>query len=229
MNTFGKDKKLTPHYFNTKIELPRTKSGQAPSVEVKVLVEKKAYELMCAYVDICPLEIWWCGTVVRTGDSFLVEEVFVPHQEVSPVTAALRHEGPSISSAFIMEHGFDKVKKLKLFGHSHVHMDTFISGTDATNLAKCFQGKPWLLWLTCNKRGRAEFTVCLRDGEQEVIIRDAAWAVVENGKELSTEELANCAEDSEVRKMVAAQIKERVQAKGSGEKPFRLSIMGDRT
>lgn len=210
----ARDHRLTPHKFESRAGVKE----QSPAI--KVLVCKRAYQLMCAYVDLCPQEILWTGTAIRLvefacvpGEFLLIENVFLPEQKVSSVEAKMDlQEVSKYINEFARQYGFVEVQKLKLFAHSHVRMSTAPSHIDEENLELQFCGKPWVLRLICNKLGRAEFTVCLREGEVVTKVMDAPWAIVDEGKELDTTQIsADSSEWHQIYKDVAAQIHERVK------------------
>lgn len=147
-----------------------------------VYVMREAYSRMWHYVDIADKEVGWLGTVEKTpsGD-FLITEVFLIKQEVSPVNTDLSEEGIAELAQELFDtrtDGFELVNAIRFWGHSHVRMDTSPSGQDNLQMKQFREnGCDWFVRGILNKLGRMEFTVFLFDAG--VHITDVPWAIYE--------------------------------------------------
>ncbi|HYD93183.1 MAG TPA: hypothetical protein VEB18_01855 [Candidatus Paceibacterota bacterium] len=160
------------HAFEQRVEF----LGRQPTI----FVEREAYDRMYHIVDIADEEVGWLGTVERLPEGdFLIKEVFLLKQEVSPSQTELSEEGIALLyQELISTHpdGVDAANELRFWGHSHVRMGTSPSGQDNSQMGQ-FQenGCPWFIRGILNKLGRMEFTIYL--WEAGVVIVDAAWSV----------------------------------------------------
>jgi len=167
------DEPLRPHNFSPEVELLYENLP-------RVLITPEAYKHMCLYVEIASKEVGWMGSVSRmpNGD-FLIEETFLLEQEVHETETELAAEAIGRLAMSLIDSGDDgleKSNKLRFWGHSHVHMGTFASGTDEATMDRFGREKmPWYVRGIFNKYGRGQFTIYLYD--RGMRITDAAWAV----------------------------------------------------
>jgi len=167
------DGPLRPHSFRPEVELLYESLP-------RVLITPEAYKHMCLYVDIASKEVGWMGSVSRldSGD-FLIEETFLLEQEVHETETELASEDIGKLTMSLIDSGadgLDKANKLRFWGHSHVHMGTWPSGTDEATMERFGREKmPWYVRGIFNKYGHGEFTIYLY--ERGMRINDATWAV----------------------------------------------------
>jgi hypothetical protein len=165
-----------PHYPSTRAELlydPPTPT---------VYLTPDAYKRMCLYVELAPKEVGWLGTISKREDgNFLIEEVFLVEQEVTPVETELSVEGSEKLVLELLEGGdpgLDKANKLHFWGHSHVRMGTSPSGTDESTMMRFSrEGHEYYVRGIFNKLGRACFDVYYyKEGYR---LLDVPWAVLD--------------------------------------------------
>ena len=170
----AKAKPFAPHLFRNAITYNRS----IP----KILITREAYEKMYHYVDCWDKEIAWLGSVaiLPSGD-YLIEEVFLPKQEVNAATCELTPEGlTELALELIATRGetvgVDIVNRLNFWGHSHHTMGTSPSGQDDTQLRNFIgPGKDWFIRGIFNKDGRAEFTILINS--LGIMINDLEWSI----------------------------------------------------
>lgn len=142
-NKNKKKPKVTTYTPKTYSSFPaRTEFGR-PNKEIftvegakgfpEVHISKKAHDKMWALVQECSIEIGWMSSVVRdveTGN-FIIEDVYVPLQECTGTTTVITADGDAELMMELMSAGrTSEINKLKCWGHSHVNMGVFASGTD---------------------------------------------------------------------------------------------------
>lgn len=151
------------------------------SPEPFIYVSEIALKKMWEYVDLCPSEIGWYGSVTELDNGedyqYRIDDVFLFEQTVSAVHTTATPEA-----------GFDLLEKLqekdinlntiKLWGHSHVKMDTGPSGQDHTQMMDSFSDHfPWAIRVIANKLGKLEFSVYLY--AKELVVKDVGWKSLE--------------------------------------------------
>lgn len=97
-----------------------------------VVVTPQAHGKMWALVRACPIEIGWLSPCTRRADgAIIVSDVFVPSQVCTASTTEITPDGEQeMLSAFIAEGKLHTINSLRCWGHSHVSMSVFASGTD---------------------------------------------------------------------------------------------------
>ncbi|MCC6978366.1 MAG: hypothetical protein IT343_08595 [Candidatus Melainabacteria bacterium] len=165
-----------PHYPSTRSEMlydPPTPT---------VYLTPDAYKRMCLYVELAPKEVGWLGTISKRPDgNFLIEEVFLVEQEVTPVETELSVQGSEKLVLELLEGGdpgLEKANKLHFWGHSHVRMGTSPSGTDESTMMRFSrEGHEYYVRGIFNKLGRACFDVYYyKEGYR---LLDVPWAVLD--------------------------------------------------
>ncbi len=86
---------------------------------------------MMALVQECDIEVGWLSSCTRSGDSFVIDDVFVPEQVCSAASTRITRDGEAELLSELMSTGkADVIRNLHCWGHSHVTMEVFASGTD---------------------------------------------------------------------------------------------------
>lgn len=161
-----------PHNFTTKyviLDPPK------PIIYIPKSVAEKMYH----YVNLCEKEISWLGTVEESESDFIIEDVFLLHQDVSGTHTRL---DPEVVAKFYQEllttpEGTLIANKIKLWGHSHVNMDTNASGQDDTQMAEFSEnGNDYFIRLICNKKTKMSFSVFFY--KEGLIAHDVEWCVL---------------------------------------------------
>ena len=166
-------KVFQPHAFRQQIELL---SGPPMT-----WIEPKVYDQIFHIVDLSVHEVSWLGRIIQLPDwNFLLQDLFIFKQAVHATrTNITKHHLIDFGMQLMTERpkeAVDILNDIRLWGHSHVDMETGPSDKDErTFLELASNGHPWFIRLIANKLGRLEFTIFLK--EQGVIIHDAPWAI----------------------------------------------------
>lgn len=145
----------------------------------KVLYEKdvpriyatiKAMHKMRYYIDNTDMEIGWLGYVTKIDDTtYLIEDVFLLKQKVHSTTTEIDPEALASLATDLIRQGDDGISlynKIRLWGHSHVNMDTFASGQDDKQMDE-FATSDFYIRLIGNKKGK--WNVCLYDYANNIL------------------------------------------------------------
>jgi len=129
-----------------------------------VYLTPEAYRRICAIVDIAPLEVGWLGSVrILPNGDFLIENVFLVKQSVTATETELSVDGVSDLVVELLkqgESGLAQVNKLHFWGHSHVRMGTYPSGTDERTMERfCAEGHEFYIRGIVNKLGDGKFDI----------------------------------------------------------------------
>lgn len=103
-------------------------------------------------------EVGWLGTVKREGNLFLINNVFIPEQEVSSVETLIDHNAMTALWEEIFSAGGDP-GELYYWGHSHVNMGVSPSGQDEYQVRRFLRGCPIFLRSIHNKAGAIKMDV----------------------------------------------------------------------
>ena len=121
----------------------------------RVRLTELAHAKMRALVHECETEIGWLSSCSDTPDGdIVIDDVFVPHQFCSMATTEITEYGEGEMLSSLMAAGqIDVIRRLRCWGHSHVNMTVFASGTDEEQ-TQCFleKGHPFFVRLIANKR-----------------------------------------------------------------------------
>jgi hypothetical protein len=146
----------------------------------EVFVTQKALTQMKAYTDNCSDEIGWLGTAVKTDKTtYVVEEMFLFKQEVHATTTEINPEGLQEFAEELLQvdGGMDVWNNIKVWGHSHVNMETFASGQDDLQMNVFSNvGHDWFIRIITNKKGSLKLD--LYNYETGVVFKDMDWQVL---------------------------------------------------
>ena len=121
-----KNEPLSKISFEKKIE----ESIKKDVVKPKVYYTSLAYWKLKTLVDQCSTELGWHGTVQRLENNiFIIEDIYVYPQTVTGTTVTADTEE---YAKWKMTLSDEQYNSLRYFGHSHVNMGCFASGTDLT-------------------------------------------------------------------------------------------------
>lgn len=160
---------FVPHPFNTTVAFSR-----AP----QIIISKQAYEKMWQYVDQCDVEIGWLGTVERIGFQFIIQDIFLPEQDVTAATTEITEDGLRglANELLTRPDGVELWNKMLFWGHSHVTMGTTASSVDENQMDTFRKNDvPYFIRGIFNKHGRGQFDLFLY--EQEIVIHDVPWSL----------------------------------------------------
>lgn len=106
-------------------------------------------------VALCSKEVGWVGTVKNHSGILVIEDIFVPEQEVSSTSVDVKPEDFGIAG--LMEEYPDQVEFMRYFGHSHVNMSAYWSGTDTGQIEDWEKyGLDWCINHVQNKKGESQ-------------------------------------------------------------------------
>lgn len=145
--------------------MTRIKGPSLPEVPATpvVWINPEAYEVMKHIVDKCPEEVGWMCTVTDlTDNNFLIDQVYLPKQEVTSVETDIDPDALTETYLEIMNSGKDPSTMYAWF-HSHVNMACSPSGQDELQVQTFLQTLPILIRGIMNKRGDIKVDVYLRD------------------------------------------------------------------
>jgi len=169
------------------------KEKSKPSTTVKAIanlapqigINANALAKMSVYVDKCPDEIGWLGTVESIGKRrYIISDVFLFDQNVHSTTTEITPEGLSTFGEEILTRpdGMEIWNNLKMWGHSHVNMGVFASGQDDKQMEEFESiGQPWFVRLICNKKG--DMTIDFFDYEHGISYLDVPWIELSSPEE----------------------------------------------
>lgn len=151
----------------------------------RIVIAPEALAKMQLYVDQCNDEIGWLGTADLYADDdgrvIVIEDTFLPKQEVHSTTTELTPEGlEEIAMELLSKPDGDKIwNRMRMWGHSHVNMGTSPSGQDDKQMKEFSNiGHDWFVRLIANKKG--DIRVDFYDYKMGITILDLNWETVEN-------------------------------------------------
>ena len=140
---------------------PLLRAGQKPKyVAPQVVYTTKAWQTIQYLVTKCPVEIGWLGLVehIASHNMFLINEIFVPKQEVSGATTEIEADAITALALKLLDEGVD-TSQLYYWGHSHVNMGVSPSGQDERQLDEYLAHCPVFIRGIYNKKGDAKVDV----------------------------------------------------------------------
>lgn len=116
---------------------------------MKLKIEKRAWQKIAAYVDNCQFEIGGLGKVVCDGNDFIVSDVHIFHQKVTPAHVDLTAETLAKFQSECVKRK-ESMKDFKFWWHSHAKLDAFFSGTDTATIDQSALDFPWMVSFVTN-------------------------------------------------------------------------------
>lgn len=133
----------------------------------KVILSQKAYIKIKTLVSKATGEVGWNGSVTRNGNEFIVEDIFVYPQTVTPATVTC----DEIETAtWLMSLPTEIFNKLRFQAHSHVNMGISPSGVDTTMYSKYLQNlgeDDFYIFMIFNKKD--EYYIEINDNKTNTI------------------------------------------------------------
>jgi hypothetical protein len=116
---------------------------------MKLKIEKRAWQKIAAYVDNCPYEIGGLGKVTCVDGDFIVSDVEIFTQTVTPAHVDMTAE---TLAKFQTEkiRAKESMRDYKFWWHSHAKMDAFFSSTDTATIDASGSEFPWLVSFVSN-------------------------------------------------------------------------------
>lgn len=206
----------------------------------ELVISEKAYEKMWNYVDICPEEVGWFGTIEPIKDKdgniqpgkFFLKDVYMVGQEVSSVETDMSVDDLSefmqnILDSYPDEEAVEIVNSIRLWGHSHVKMGVSPSTTDNNTMSQFGQNiKDYMLRIIANKKG--EFKVDLWYYEYYIIATDIPWRVATPANDALRKEIFEEMKTKVYKTRYESywESRDRESKKTKGSKPTRLFGFG---
>jgi hypothetical protein len=124
-----------------------------------IKITADAYAMSMAYVDGCKKEIGWLCHVSEIDGEYVIDNCFLPEQEVAGATCEFTEAGTSqIMTEVIQTKGIEYYNQIRCWAHSHVDMAARPSGQDKQQILK-WKENDYFIMLITNKKGEfyAEF------------------------------------------------------------------------
>lgn len=169
---YNRTANFIPHKFSPEIELL-----EAPP---NILLAREAYEKIRHYVDIAGEEVGWLGLADEDYEGYLISDVFLFRQNVSPAATELSEDGISefVSELLSRPDGSALYGRIRFWGHSHVRMETTPSAQDDAQMNFFAEsGHDFFIRGIFNKLGKASFSVYRYD--VGVKMSDVPWELYE--------------------------------------------------
>ena len=142
----------------------------------KIIIKLSALLKMKGYVEHCDSEIAWLGLVEKNGTTYTIVDVDLMQQDVSSATAEIHEKGlQEYAERFINKGDYETLSKIRLWGHSHVNMDTTPSSTDEETLAEYGENCEYFIRIIANKKGK--LTVDFIDMIEDLRFDNVPWEV----------------------------------------------------
>lgn len=168
----------------TNIEFVSAKTIEYPKVKFTTYVLMK----MKAYIDEHDKEISWLGVVDKNENEYIVSDVMLFEQKVSGVTTDISEESlTAFGTKLIVEGKQDLFNKIRLWGHSHVNMSTFASGTDNSTFEQFYPNCDYFIRLIANKKG--EMKLDLVDMNNNLKYENVPWEEIKTQEQIEIEQL----------------------------------------
>jgi hypothetical protein len=116
----------------------------------QVFIAPLAFQKLRLYIELCPMEIGGLGAVERSGPNFVITDLFILSQKVSPAETELDPAAVFEVLQGCVAEGRDPAS-LCLWWHSHAEMDVEWSETDERTI-ESFPGD-LMLSIVGNKAG----------------------------------------------------------------------------
>ena len=116
----------------------------------QILITPEAFQKLQLYIELCPVEIGGLGEVKRDGNCFVITDLFILPQKVSPSETELDPAALLEILESCVAEGRNPAS-LCLWWHSHAEMDVEWSETDERTIAN-FSGD-FMISLVGNKAG----------------------------------------------------------------------------
>lgn len=172
-------KKSEPvHYTNGPVGSVRI--AYKESVVPTVIISDVAARKMRVYMEEMSDEIGWLGSTKREGNNITITDVMLFRQEVHGTTTEITPEGLEEFAMELLQQpdGTDIWNSLKMWGHSHVHMNVSPSGQDDLQMEDFEKiGHDYFVRLIANKKG--EIGVDVYEYAKGLEFHNVKWIIEE--------------------------------------------------
>lgn len=142
----------------------------------KIIIKLSALLKMKGYVEHCDSEIAWLGLVEKNNTTYTIIDVDLMQQDVSSATAEIHEKGlQEYAERFINKGDYESLGKIRVWGHSHVNMDTSPSSTDEETLEEYGENCEYFIRIIANKKGK--LTVDFIDMIDDLRFDNVQWEV----------------------------------------------------
>lgn len=121
---------------------------------LSVGITTSAQRKLQGYIRRCPEEISGLGTVSVIDGSFLITDVFLLDQKVTPSETVLSALTMARFLCTASERGINPTE-VRFWWHSHARHDAYFSGTDQQTIADTFDTSAWWLSFVGNHAGES--------------------------------------------------------------------------
>lgn len=172
------------HLNTAKTTIEHVGERVLPTIGIHTL----AFMKMKAYVSESFQEIAWLGVVETVEGGYEITDVFMCEQVAAATTVDIDEAALSeYGSNLVMTGQIDLYNKIKMWGHSHVNMAVFASGTDEATYKMFYENADFFIRLICNKKD--EITVDFMDCVNGIRFLNIPWYEVKSPEQLQLEEL----------------------------------------
>ena len=142
----------------------------------RIIIKLSALLKMKGYVEHCDSEIAWLGLVEKDGTTYTIIDVDLMQQDVSAATAEIHEKGlQEYAERFISKGDYETLSKIRLWGHSHVNMDTTPSSTDEKTFEEYGENCEYFIRIIANKKGK--LTIDFVDMIEDLRFDNVPWEV----------------------------------------------------
>ena len=171
----------------------------------KILIDIKVLAKMKGYVDGCDKEIAWLAACKKENDrQYHIYDVFTCKQDVSGATAEL-HEGglQELAERLMKEGRSGELSNIRVWGHSHVHMQVTPSGTDDDTFQEYYSNCDYFIRMILNKKG--DMAIDIIEADRELVFYNVEWEVY------YPENLSEIIEQQEFLKKQLSEVEDRIE------------------
>jgi len=153
----------------------------APSISFTPM----ALKWIKAMVDCHETEVGFLGLVNEVNGGYVISEIFYPkHCLANGATCEISPEGDIAMAQGLIDAGrYEDIGKIRMHGHSHVHMETSPSGQDEKLAMESLKTSgSYYIRAICNKKG--EMSVSFFDAVNNVKFENVKWTIAFNQEEM---------------------------------------------
>ena len=140
---------------------------EVSKVPPRICIKTEALIKMKAYVDNCDKEVaWLCIVDSFDDDTYIIEDTVLFKQEVSATTTDICEIAMNDYASNLIATGqIELYNKIRGWGHSHVNMAVYASGTDESTFKDFYMPCEFFIRIICNKKGelKLDFVDCVKE------------------------------------------------------------------
>lgn len=207
--------------ITTKPTYQRIVRDEVSKVPPRICIKTEALVKMKAYVDNCDKEVaWLCIVDSFDDDTYVVEDTVLFKQEVSATTADICEVAMNDYASNLIATGqIELYNKIRGWGHSHVNMTVYASGTDESTFKDFYMPCEFFIRIICNKKGelKLDFVDCVK----EIRFDNVEWEELMSEEQRQLSDLINKFNEEfiKVADIITTGIKEEIKEKVLEYKP----------